>query len=561
MAKYNYKALTEELLKNGSESFSLTYDELKLPSSYKKHNSITKKSRLGQSILKAGFIFENSYQNETITFVKNQEEASNLLKNTQVSPSEIFLNVIFPHAAEYVNAKGNIGHEIINIFGDDDGKYHYYLLPWGLVAKSNIPKVVISICQSSTGLYKVLNKAVIDRPEKYSTESSSTQNLYSKQHKKFKYNDKFLEDYFKFNAGKTKVLSSFLCKGIYEPKEPIYFAFSSFKQKRTQSMIYKLVSNEPGRKGICVNFNNADKELLESIMTNNSLWNKEPIKTFKEYAQSYESNEHFNFFKELGIEKQELQYSNAIRYFLEHYNLTNEFLKNIGCKIRNDDKFYIERENYNIDLLFTNFNLLKKDKNINKEKIVIVENKIKANVTPTDNDKTISEQVDKIFRYVYDIEDDEKLNSKQIAKLERLNALLKIKENIDKMPSQLSKYYIYAVILADQRGWTKEKINKDIDCYFLCPEYSKMLYEVTKNGHLINNTFVGKNDILFLQEKYLLITYKKVLPVFEKCLKSVSDVQKVFLQDFINSMANQAKDRDDSLEQSMIEMFYLRSKN
>ncbi|MBQ6730686.1 MAG: hypothetical protein IJR08_02125 [Bacilli bacterium] len=50
------------------------------------------------------------------------------------------------------------------------------------------------------------------------------------------------------------------------------------------------------------------------------------------------------------------------------------------------------------------------------------------------------------------------------------------------------------------------------------------------------------------------------MPVFEKHLeKMVEGKEKYFLSDFVISLKRQANDRDDSLEKSMIEMFYLRS--
>lgn len=68
---------------------------------------------------------------------KDEAEAKKYLKCIDVDSTKkqinIFLNVIFPHSAKYVNDKGNIGHEIIDIFGADNEEYHYYLNPKGLV--------------------------------------------------------------------------------------------------------------------------------------------------------------------------------------------------------------------------------------------------------------------------------------------------------------------------------------------------------------------------------------------------------------------------------------------
>lgn len=198
-----------------------------------------------------------------------------------------------------------------------------------------------------------------------------------------------------------------------------------------------------------------------------------------------------------------------------------------------------------------------------KEKIVIIENKIKANVTPSDNDKTLKEQVEKVFRSVYQIECSKKLSNQETNEINTIYKELGINLETKSIPSQLSKYYIYAFILAKKRNWSEEKIKNDINCFFLCPEYSKVLYEVSKGGYLENNTFVGKNEILFLQEKYKFKTYRDILPVFKNCLKKEKNRDKYWylLEDFTNNIQLQAKDRDESLEQSMIKLFYSRSRN
>lgn len=386
--------------------------------------------------------------------------------------------------------------------------------------------------------------------------------MYCKQKKTLLYNDKYLEDYFESNVGGNTVLSSFVCDGIYEPIKPLYIAFKTCKQNKLKENFYRLLSTSPGRTTFFFKFNQEDQNLLEKLVGDTTLWNNKPIKSFKEYAKKYEESDDFNYFSELGIEKQELQFSNAMKLFLEHFYLTNRFLKHLGCKIEKSDSFSIEREKYNIDLFFTNFNVLKNDNMDNsKEKIVIIENKIKANVTPSDNDKTLKEQVEKVFRSVYQIECSKKLNKQETNEINTICKELGINLETKSIPSQLSKYYIYAFILAKKRNWSEEKIKNDINCFFLCPEYSKVLYEVSKNGYLENNTFIGKNEILFLQEKYKFKTYKDILPVFENCLKKEKNRDKYwyFLEDFVNNIQLQAKDRDDSLEQSMIKLFYFRS--
>ena len=568
----NYKGFINYLKSRKEEgTFALSYGEIdaqlqrRAMVAYKEHHGVTKKSSLGKSILLAGFVFKNSYQDETITFEYDLKKASRLLKAKDTTSTKtnkkVFLNVVFPHGAEYVNTSGNVGHEIIDIFGGDNNEYHYYLNPWGIVAKDSIPEVVISICQASTGLYKILNKAVIKKPEKYAVAKKNANGILKNQKKKFKYNNKYLEEYYRLNVGGHKVLSSFECKGIYAASKPMYFMFESFGKPLNKKGFYLIESNEPGRSEKCQNFNQHDQDLLEKLVNDNSLWLPEPIQSFKEYVDEYSNRNKINYFKELGIENQELQYSNALKFFIDKCGIANAFVKNIGCDFGVRPTIYIERELYNIDLLLTNFNVFKNPINKNQEKIVIIENKIKANVTPSDNEKTLREQVTKIFMNIYEIKKESEMTDEQKNEVVEICNFIGIDDTVTAVPSQLSKYYIYAVIMAKKRGWADKKVKSDIQCFFLCPEYSRSMYNVSRSGYLEGNCFVGKNETLFLQEKYKLITYKNILPVFEKAAKKISDNKlKVLLEDFVDSIEQQAKDRDDSLEKSMIEMFYLRSR-
>ena len=573
MTRYNYENLISKLKSSTDDYVAPTYDQLgdllqkQLPDSLVRNGGLTKKHPIVRAILRAGFVVDsNSPKDKTIKLRRDEREAENTLKktdtNSTVRKMRILLNVVFPHSAGYFDKKGNIGHEIIDIFGADDGKYNYYVNPRGLIDGKKFPEIVISISQASTGLYKILNKAVVKDCEEAALAkkaNAKNANLQKEQEKKFKYNGKYLENYFEDNPGKSTVLSSLKCEGIYEPSKPLYFAFKSFKRKKLKSGFYRIESTSPGRTTRFINFNQEDQKMLETLVDNDELWEKDPIKSFKKYADEYNESADFNYFKEIGVKDQELQYSNAIRFFLDDYGLANDFLKRIGCSVEKDDGFRIEREAYNIDLLFTNFNKFAKPKDNAKEKIVIIENKIKANVTPSDNDKTLNEQIEEIYEYVYG---DESKNV-QSKGMNDCRKYFDSNDQTGKVPSQLSKYYIYAVMLANKRGWPEKKIKNDIKCFFLVPEYSRVHYDVSKTGYLENNTFVGKNEPLFLQEKYKLITYKDILPVFEECLKTADPNKKVnlFLEDFIGSMRDQSKDRDDSLEQEMIKLFYLRSKN
>lgn len=560
-----YSLLTKYLKEVKENDITFTYDELEdifgdqLPKTLT-NEGITRKSSIGKAILKGGFsIKSNSYNNKKIELSRDTN-AQKILNNLQLAKEKkhtIFLNKVFPEGADYLRA--NIGHEIINIFGGDNNEYHYYLNPYGLVNEKEIPDYILSICKVSPKVYKVLNMAVIDCPEEDSiAQKNKAQGLYEKQQKRYKYNGIFLEQYFDSNSSGNTVLASFKCKGIYEPIKPLFITFN-YPQSSVKENCINLVSIGDGRTTVFKKFNQDDQNKLEEIVTTPGLWQKKPIKSFKDYVAQYKNirNGGFSYFKELGIEDQELQYSNAIKLFLYDKERIYAFLKHIGCNISKKDNFIIAREHYNIDLLFTNFNL-KDPSGKDEEKIIIIENKIKANITPSDKDKTINEQIEKVYCDIFQRNSSD-FSENDKAQIQKISEFLGVTNS--NVPSQLSKYYIYSVILAKNRDWDDEQIKNNIQCFFLCPEYSRMQYEVNENGYLQNNTFTGKSEKLFLQEKYKLITYKKIYNIFKGFIKPGSKTKSnIFLEDFVEALANQAKERDDSLERKMIELFYQRSK-
>jgi len=59
-----------------------------------------------------------------------------------------------------------------------------------------------------------------------------------------------------------------------------------------------------------------------------------------------------------------------------------------------------------------------------------------------------------------------------------------------------------------------------------------------------------------------LITYKKINNIFKEMInKKENNKFNILLEDFTNDLSLLAKDRDDSLEQSMMRLFYERTIN
>lgn len=238
--------------------------------------------------------------------------------------------------------------------------------------------------------------------------------------------------------------------------------------------------------------------------------------------------------------KKELQYSNAIAKILQfREEWMSEFIEKVlrvgNCK---QNAFEIKREEKNTDILF---------RDLTKEtgKIIIIENKVEAGLTLSKYNN-LEDQAKAVFRDVFSVD---KGKEEQNENWKNYNN--KISAGKDLLPLQLSKYYLYALCWALKAGWSKEQIENNIYCFFLCPNYHEKMYAVDNNE---------KQTIFYaFADKYKMITYSTIKEFFkavkDKNEKDLTTHQKFIVEDFIDAVSALAKRRDDSVELSMIRMF------
>ena len=434
--------------------------------------------------------------------------------------NKIILNNIFPKAS--YDDGNNIYHEVINLFLADNGKYYLYLNANGKYDGEE-PVNVINVVRVCRGLYKVLSVVIGCKNG-------------NDEIKNIKYNGISLDKYFENNHKlyKTVTYYTFECdkENVYVPKENIYIAFKNFTSTTNERIIkLKVLEKFSSSCRIC-NITSTDESLLKDII-NNIINHKIPCDKLQTMANTKLNFKEENYFSFLGVEKNELQYSNAIVKLLNFkkdgkMSFLNELFKESIIKntaVNND--FEVLREEKNIDILFRNLD--PKD-----GKIVIIENKIDASLTLSDKGSDINTQASKIFKDVFDKTSKNSSNDDA--------------DNLKGNPSQLSKYYLYAVAWALKAGWDVDKINKDIICFFLCPEYYKEIY----NEAFFNNYAFGN--------KYTLITYKNLLKVYENVFddktKHCLSKNRLFIYEgFIDAVSSLASDRDDLIERTMIKRF------
>lgn len=458
---------------------------------------------------------------------------------------KVILNKVFPNAT-YMTNYDNIGHEIINLFQEDNGRFFIHLNPNGTYDKKySDPDVVLNVTRAGTNLYQIISKAVGCQTlaaAQIIGKNKGEERYKNQKDDEIRYGGFPVEEYFKHNLSmqgeeEKDLFATFECEGIYEAKAPIYITFGN-AGKRYSSLSDKnicVLNNVEAWSSACrlvEKITEGDQDRLLELAKDDKLWKEEPVPTlvqrynnFKE--KSIVSDE--DCFTFLGVEKSELAYSNALVNILKFdTNYVTNFLNELLGKNCKENNFEILREEKNIDILF-------RDLDKKNGKIVIIENKIDAGITLSDGDKTVKEQMEK--KEYYKGEED----------------ISKFFDNYLSMKaSQLSKYYIIAVGWAVEAGWSDEKIKEDIYCYFLCPEYHKLIYK-TKNDN-------GCLDIgLACDDKYTLITYGRINEILSEFDQNVLSSHKRFLfKDFVQAISRLAKTRDDSMELKMIRMFIQR---
>lgn len=464
--------------------------------------------------------------------------------------NKIILNNVFPNAG-YMTTYDNIGHETVNLFKADEG-YFIHLNAYGTYNKPVDCLDVLNLAYVGNGLYKVISKAVncsvFDGANIIGKDAKKREERFNKQKEAIHYDGIPIYKFFEKNRSmkgmeEKDLFVTFKADGIYEPKQDIYVAFKNCKSLADSNNIYRLKD--------IIKFSSAcrieklseyDQNVLFNMIETNDVWQDEPIKSLKCKIAALNSNKNNeeNCFTFLGVEKQELQYSNALVKVLKfNSDFLSDFLSKLSGEDCKNNKFEVLREEKSIDLLF---------RGLDKEngKIFVIENKIDANVTLSEEKMKVEEQVGKWIKKIENVTDDE-LSQDRLKKIKN-KILCLIGGDTNRKTSQLSKYYIIAVYWALKNGWDDKKISEDIHCYFLCPEYHKYNYKVNNKGFL--------DSEFALSGMYKQITYKKIKEILDKFSKNnLTDHQRFLFDDFISAISMLAKERDDSMEIRMIKMF------
>ena len=406
----------------------------------------------------------------------------------------IILNRMY--AGSYLDGSGNIGHEVINLFKDDNGSNYIYINPYGDINQkyNDCVDAVLLVKHVEKGVLEVVAKAEALQQvcyKKNSVEMINDQDDYIKEHQ-ITYGDVLLSEIYK--NGNSEILITFKSDKLRTVKKPVFLIEDESKCYKYENHYFlpeKHFSSQSLKMYYPENEFPKDYDVLKELLEDSEIWNEENTTTEIDLDEIHTYESHEGFLSVIKKEDDELIISNLFAYIFNHkkdvfVEFADEVLGIKDFKIN----YSIAREKDNIDILIEN-----------EDSVIIIENKIKS-----------------------------KINGEK-------------SESNGKKESQLSKYYEYA----------KEKYpEKNLNFYIFAPDYNQINLDIYEKGDkytIINYSqiydFYFKNAGKMLNIKY----FKEFLDAIYIHTKSTdnSNFEKMKKQ-FIKNIFELKKDNDYKIE-------------
>jgi hypothetical protein len=332
------------------------------------------------------------------------------------------------YAGEYLANSNNIGHEVINLFKDDNGNNYIYVCPSGVISKEHNGKVEYILLVRSVGnnTMEVIAKTDGKLEQPFMVKNGSIKSSHKKQVRSD--HDKYIADKnisyggvkvneIYGNAGNNEdwgICFTFKAEKIIFPKQAIYITDNP--NNKTFDNIYcitkkvgdeiindkikcvtegKNLSKQSLRMFYSSEYDEYAYGILKGIINDASLWDysKETEKIDCEKVLNRNKNEDgFNFLKLIKKEYDELSYSNMLQYYFSANKEVFKRFCNDVLKISTiTDDYEVKREEENIDLLIED-----------AKNVIVIENKIKSGINGAKHNlysDTIQSQLIKYYEY------------------------------------------------------------------------------------------------------------------------------------------------------------------
>lgn len=395
----------------------------------------------------------------------------------------IVLNRVF--SGEYL--EDNIGHEVINLFKSDNGKYYLYLNALGSFHKQWKKRInsmllvrtvkgakMLEVIGLATGLSDVYDPELAEKTndsKKPQPKLKADQDAYIVKHK-ISYNRVPVNDIFSGNSFQQDVCITFEAERVVKPKKPIFITFEDNCNNKYvgNATLVKLSGLNAAKASLKQYIENhgvsaAAYNTLSSLINNKDMWGDD-FKTVDESKAVLLPTATETMFDICRIAYSELAYSNAIAHFFKTYpHVFAGFMHELGIDdFLSEKPLIIKRELYNIDLLFTN-----------GDKAVVIENKIRSGIVVYKN-ASIKTQLEKYHKLL----DPTATNYKSLGGKKD-----DIKELRRRFPNP--KFFVL----------TPDYNNIDLEKYEYGTEYTKIHYSQLYNYLRKTSEYKNKADLRF----------------------------------------------------------------
>ena len=221
---------------------------------------------------------------------------------------------------DYLN--DNIGHEIINLFKDDNGENYIYLCKDGKYdIKNGEPDYVIQVRRphNTTHTLEIINIA-------------TGISVFNGKQEDIKYGGVPVTEIFKYNSRQQDVCITFKAEKVIKPSLPIYIYYNGEKTKNGNVQVIELPDK--------FNVSQQLREYLYKDSDNHNILSDFLAKcTGEELSQinpNIQTSHQATPADIYGIGTWELAYSNAFKFFMEKHNKFLEAFCNLCIKKYND---------------------------------------------------------------------------------------------------------------------------------------------------------------------------------------------------------------------------------
>ena len=263
------------------------------------------------------------------------------------------------YAGSYLDE--NIGHEVINLFKDDNGSNYIYINQRGDINKKSNDSVeaVLLVKHVEKGVLEVVAKAEDLQQVYYKKnnleEEIKDQNEYIKEHH-ITYGNVLLSDI--YQNGDNELLITFKTNKLRTVKKPLFLIEEESKRYKYENHYFlpeKHFSTQSLKMYYTEDKFPQDYDVFRKLLNDSEIWNEENTTTKIDLDEIYTYESHEGFLSVIKKEDDELIISNLFSYIFNHKkdvfrDFVDEILDIGDFKIN----YTIAREKDNIDLLIEN---------------------------------------------------------------------------------------------------------------------------------------------------------------------------------------------------------------